>query len=154
MKILFVCLGNICRSPAAEAVMHKLAHERALGDKVTCDSAGTCAHHTGERADERMQGALLARGYHAQSISRKVDPARDFEQFDYILAMDRQNLLDLEKIKPKGPIRAKVSLISDYAKKRREKEVPDPYYGGPAGFDHVIDILEDACANFLDEVFR
>ena len=153
MKLLFVCLGNICRSPAAEAVMQKLVNERLAPGSVVCDSAGTCAYHAGEPADRRMQSALSARGYRAQSISRQVDPAIDFDQFDYILAMDAQNLHDLQQIKPDRAIRAKIGLICEYVKTRKEREVPDPYYGGTTGFDQVIDILEDACASFLEEKF-
>ena len=150
MKLLFVCLGNICRSPAAEAVMNKLIDERGLGEEFSCDSAGTCGYHAGQQADGRMRSALMARGYVSHSISRKVDPSSDFDEFDFILAMDRQNLDDLERVKPLGSSRAKVSLICDYANKIKDKDVPDPYYGGAAGFDRVIDILEDVCANFLD----
>ena len=150
MKLLFVCLGNICRSPAAAAVMHKLSEDRGLTDRIVCDSAGTSAYHAGEGPDERMQAALRARGYLAQGTSRQVDPT-DFDRFDHIFAMDKQNLRDLLKVKPNRAVHAKLSLMGDFADGRQEKEVPDPYYGGPAGFDHVIDILEEACTSFLDE---
>ncbi|MBF0443488.1 MAG: low molecular weight phosphotyrosine protein phosphatase [Oligoflexales bacterium] len=152
MKILFVCLGNICRSPAAEAVMNKLVRDRGLEGTIVCDSAGTSAYHVGEGADPRMARALMERGYRAESLSRPVDRKRDFREFDYLIAMDRQNYRDLNSLAADERSRKKIHMITDFARQRKEKEVPDPYYGGLDGFNHVIDILEDGCSGLLDHV--
>ncbi len=149
-KVLFVCLGNICRSPAAEGIFRKFVEEEGLSDKIKIDSAGTNGLHDGEDADPRMKKAAIERGYQLTSKSRKI-MKRDLVQFDYILAMDssnKENILSLGD----GEFDDKVELMLNYSKKHKGEEVPDPYYGGAQGFNHVIDLLEDSCKNLLNEV--
>jgi len=140
-KVLFVCLGNICRSPTAEAVFRKRAAE--AGMDVFIDSAGTGGWHVGEGPDPRAVLAGETRGYSFDGqAARKVERA-DFGEFDYILAMDWQNLRNLEKLSP--PIfQSKIGLFLDYTSNGPTREVPDPYYGGTDGFDHVLDLIESA----------
>ena len=144
-KILFVCLGNICRSPAAEGVMKKLAE----GLPIEIDSAGTAGYHIGELPDVRMRSHARKRGYDLTSRARQFDPATDFEIFDRIIAMDESNVRDLQMMDVKKKYHHKLSLMTDYSHSMNVDEVPDPYYGGPEGFEHVLDILEDACAGLL-----
>jgi len=141
MKILFVCLGNICRSPAAEAIM---AHLIGTHPNLSCDSAGTSSHHQGDAPDQRMHLALKSRGYHHRSHSRPVQLS-DFYDFDLILAMDQENFQNLLQICPAPKLAAKIKLMCEFCETRQETEVPDPYYGGSDGFHKVIDLLEDAC---------
>ncbi|XP_052164385.1 uncharacterized protein LOC127781471 [Oryza glaberrima] len=158
-SVLFVCLGNICRSPAAEAVFRNLVSKRGLESKFLIDSAGTIGYHEGNKADSRMRSASKKRGIEVTSISRPVKPS-DFRDFDLILAMDRQNYEDLlssferwrhrEPLPDSGP--KKVKLMCSYCKRHTESEVPDPYYGGPQGFEKVLDLLEDACESLLDSI--
>lgn len=152
-RILFVCLGNICRSPAAEAIMAKIIADRGLEGRVDIDSAGTSGYHSGRPADARMAAALQARGYHATSKSRPVDPTADFADFDRIVAMDDSNYDDLHNLAEiYGKPADKIVKICDYRHKLSALEVPDPYYGGARGFDEVIDILEDALIPFADDI--
>ncbi|HTR81248.1 MAG TPA: low molecular weight protein-tyrosine-phosphatase [Bacteroidota bacterium] len=144
-KILFVCLGNICRSPAAEGIMKK----KAAGLPIEIDSAGTAGYHIGDLPDRRMRKAASERGYVLDSRARKFDPAVDFERFDMIIAMDKDNLHDLQSMDGKKRFRDKLSLMTDYCTKIIAAEVPDPYYEGPEGFERVLDILEDACEGLL-----
>lgn len=148
-KILFVCLGNICRSPSAEAVFNSLIEKNDLKSAMSCDSAGTEAYHVGQKADYRMRQFAQKRGYHLTSISRRVDSDSDFDQFDYIIGMDRQNVRDLKSIARNENDRKKIFLMTDLCIKPRFDSVPDPYYGGDAGFELVLDILEDACDGLL-----
>ncbi|XP_006659685.1 putative low molecular weight protein-tyrosine-phosphatase slr0328 [Oryza brachyantha] len=158
-SVLFVCLGNICRSPAAEAVFRNLVSKRRLDSKFLIDSAGTIGYHEGNKADSRMRSASKKRGIEVTSISRPVKPS-DFRDFDLILAMDRQNYEDLlssfERWRHREPLPdsapKKVKLICSYCKRHTESEVPDPYYGGPQGFEKVLDLLEDACESLLDNI--
>ncbi|KAI7983637.1 putative low molecular weight protein-tyrosine-phosphatase slr0328 [Camellia lanceoleosa] len=158
-SVLFVCLGNICRSPAAEAVFTHLVNKRGLDSNFIIDSAGTIGYHEGNEADPRMRAAAKRRGIHVTSISRPIRPA-DFRDFDLILAMDKKNRDDileaLERWKLRGNLPAdahkKVQLMCSYCKKHDESEVPDPYYGGPQGFEKVLDLLEDACESLLDSI--
>jgi len=145
VRILFVCLGNICRSPTAEGVMRHLLRERGLEDEVEVESAGTGAWHVGSPPDDRATDAARNRGIALEGAARQVRPD-DFEQFDLIVAMDRQNLRDLLDLAPDDEARAKVRLLLDDA------DVPDPYYGGGRGFDEVLDLVEEACEQLLDEV--
>lgn len=154
-KLLFVCLGNICRSPSAEAIMNKFALEKGLLDKVFCDSAGTSGYHNGYPADERSVAALEQRGYKCFSKSRAVDPLNDFDEFDYILAMDSSNLDNLLKLaETYKKDRKNIFLMSEFRIKRPELEVPDPYSGGEQGFFKVIDILEDSCQGLLNKISK
>ncbi|XP_028808209.1 uncharacterized protein LOC114762799 [Neltuma alba] len=158
-SVLFVCLGNICRSPAAEGVFRHLVNKRALDSKFKIDSAGTINYHEGNEADPRMRAASKRRGIQITSISRPIQPS-DFRDFDLILAMDKQNREDIleafSRWKSRDALPAdaykKVKLMCSYCKKHDETEVPDPYYGGPQGFEKVLDLLEDACESLLDEV--
>ncbi|KAJ3681570.1 hypothetical protein LUZ60_016059 [Juncus effusus] len=158
-SVLFVCLGNICRSPAAEAVFRNLVEKRGLESQFLIDSAGTIGYHEGDKADSRMIATSKRRGIEVTSISRPIKPS-DFRDFDLILAMDRQNKEDIlsayERWKFKEPLPEdapyKVKLMCSYCKKHSESEVPDPYYGGPQGFEKVLDLLEDACESLLDSI--
>ncbi|XP_052186212.1 uncharacterized protein LOC127797392 isoform X2 [Diospyros lotus] len=158
-SVLFVCLGNICRSPAAEGVFTDLVKKRGLDSKFKIDSAGTIGYHEGDEADPRMRACAKRRGIQITSISRPIKPD-DFRDFDLILAMDKQNREDilgaLERWKFRETLPAdahkKVQLMCSYCKKHNETEVPDPYYGGPQGFEKVLDLLEDACESLLDGI--
>jgi len=152
VNILFVCLGNICRSPAAEAVFNAMIKKNGLEARVQCDSAGTAAYHVGEPADYRMRQFANNRGYQCTSISRQVNPKHDFEHFDYIMAMDRQNLNDLKAMARNESDRRKLFLMTDYADSGKYNSVPDPYYGGDAGFELVLDILEESCSGLIKKL--
>lgn len=150
-RTLFVCLGNICRSPTAEAVFQSFVERDALLDRFLCDSAGILSYHQGARADSRMRRHATARGYKLASISRPVT-AEDFETFDLLIGMDHQNVVDLQSRAPTAEAKGKIRLMLDYAPSLGIKEVPDPYYGGAQGFEEVIDLLEVACANLLESL--
>lgn len=149
MKLLFVCLGNICRSPTAEAVA--VAEIKKRGLNWVCDSAGTSGHHDGESADPRSIRHGEMRGYNLTSISRGVT-AHDFEHFDFILAMDSANLANLQKRCPKPEYQNKISLVTDYCSNFKVRGVPDPYYGSGQDFELVIDILEDAIKGLINRI--
>lgn len=136
-----VCMGNICRSPMAQAVAQKMAVEAGLAKQLHFDSAGTHAHHTGERPDPRAETTLSSRGYDVKRIRSRRIASQDFERFDLILAMDSSNLTDLRRICP-PPHLNKLHLFLDFADGITETEVPDPYYGNLAGFDRVLDLCE------------
>jgi len=148
-QILFVCLGNICRSPSAEAVFNALLEKNGLQDELSCDSAGTLPYHAGEPADYRMKQFAQRRGYQLTSISRPVDRDRDFDRFDYIIGMDRQNVRDLKSKARNENDRNKIFLMTDFCSNSKYDSVPDPYYGGASGFELVLDILEDACDGLI-----
>lgn len=150
-KLLFVCLGNICRSPSAENIMNHLIKERALAEQVVCDSAGTSAYHIGSAPDRRMNEAAQKQGIELVGKARKFR-ALDFEKFDLILAMDRSNYQDILYLDRDGKYQDKVQMICSFAANHDEKEVPDPYYGGQDGFNYVIDLLFDCCSGLLDYV--
>jgi protein-tyrosine phosphatase len=150
VRILFVCLGNICRSPAAEGVMRARLAERGLDGEVEVDSAGTIDQHLGECADPRMREAASGRGYDLQSRSRRVT-REDFDTFDLVIAMDRSNLEDLREMAPNGS-ESRLRLLSEFLPEGSPRDVPDPYWGGPRGFGQVLDLLEEACTAILDEV--
>lgn len=150
--ILFVCLGNICRSPSAEAVFRARAEEAGLGETIDIDSAGIMGYHTGERADERSIRHAAKRGYDVTSRARRFDPQRDFARFDLIVPMDRDNLRELQRLAHKWNAAPDIRPMTDFGSRRDVKEVPDPYYGGPGGFELVLDLLEDASGGLLTEV--
>ncbi len=150
-KILFVCLGNICRSPAAENIMNHLIAEQGLGDRFVCDSAGTGGWHVGAPPDKRMRAAAAARGMNFVGSARQFQP-QDLQEFDLILAMDKDNYRDILAQDPQGKFRDKVKMMCDYCQKYRDQEVPDPYYGGTEGFNYVIDLLFDACGGLLQRL--
>lgn len=151
VNVLFVCMGNICRSPSGEAVMNKLVKRANLSDKIECDSAGTIAHHEGENADPRMKRHALKRGYRLTSIARRFRDV-DFENFDYIIAMDKANFNDLNSFDRENKYSNKIFMMTDFAPSGKFNEVPDPYYGGPEGFENVLDILEDSCNGLLNKI--
>ncbi len=148
---LFVCLGNICRSPVAEGVFRHKIIESGLGDKVQIDSAGTAAWHVGKAPDGRMIDAAHARGYDLSRLRARQAVAQDFYDYDFILAMDRENFSNLQEICPRDP-RAKLVLFLDYAAGCGEQEVPDPYFGGVDGFYHVIDLVERASDGLIESL--
>lgn len=150
-RLLFVCLGNICRSPSAENIMNHLIEQRGMGNQVACDSAGTASYHVGSAPDRRMTQAAKAYGIDLVGRARQFDPA-DFDRFGYILAMDRQNYRDIVALDPAGQHRDRVWLMCDFCRTHPDKDVPDPYYGGPEGFTYVIDLLLDACEGLLDHL--
>lgn len=151
-RVLFVCLGNICRSPSAEAVFNSFIEEQGLESEIECESAGTAAYHEGEPADDRMQTHAIKRGYRLISISRPMEPLHDFDTFDYIVGMDDNNVWDLKKMaRNLGDLR-KIHKMTDFAKSKSYQSVPDPYYGGYDGFELVLDILEDACQGLLNRI--
>ncbi|MBW7887483.1 MAG: low molecular weight phosphotyrosine protein phosphatase [Bacteroidetes bacterium] len=149
-KVLFVCLGNICRSPAAEGIMKK----KAEGLPIEIDSAGTAGYHIGELPDSRMRSHASKRGYHLTSRARQFDAAVDFEKFDYIVVMDENNKRSIEYLDRRKHYHQKISLMTEYCQTMQADEVPDPYYGGPDGFEHVLDILEDACSGLLKKIMN
>ena len=152
-QLLFVCLGNICRSPSAEAVMNGFLQINMLDDEFECDSAGTGGWHAGERADGRMMTHAARRDYNLTSIARQFDPATDFDQFDLIIGMDQQNVSDLKGMARKKSDLDKIKSMTDYCSRYTHYDsVPDPYYGGSDGFELVLDLLEDACEGLLKEL--
>ena len=151
MKLLFVCLGNICRSPAAENIMNHLAAQSSLSTDIECDSAGTANYHSGNPPDRRMQAAAVKRNIPMIGSARQFTTA-DFTAFDLILAMDRENYQNILALDPQQQHRDKVKLMCDFASKHPDKEVPDPYFGGAEGFDYVIDLLTDACGGLLAQL--
>ena len=154
VRVLFVCMGNICRSPTAEAVFRQIVEEAGLSMQIETDSAGTSDYQKGDPPDRRAQAAASKRGYYdmAKLRARQVRP-KDFLEFDYVLAMDKKNLADLKGIYP-GGARAEVGLFLQYARKSEVREVPDPYYGGALGFDTVLDLVEDGARGFLEHLLQ
>ena len=148
--VLFICMGNICRSPAAEGVFQHYVEDQGYADKIHIDSAGTIAYHEGEPADARMRDVATQRAYQLKSTARKVTAA-DIDRFDLIVAMDSDNLNDLEAMAgaTKQHIRLLGSFIDGYENNHDAPSVPDPYYGGIAGFEQVLDMIESACPKLL-----
>ena len=152
-SVLFVCLGNICRSPAAEAIFQKLINDKGIGNQFIVDSAGTGSWHVGKKADSRMRFAAKQRGINITSNARQIRED-DFRKFKYILVMDNSNFNNVIDFKNRvqGSDFAKILKIQDFSSIYNEKEVPDPYFGGESGFDHVLDILEDSVSCFLENI--
>ena len=152
-KLLFVCLGNICRSPAAEGVCLHLLQQRGLSEQFVVDSAGTGGWHVGDPADRRMQAAATRRGIRLPSRARQIS-LDDLNSFDLVLTMDDANLEAVRGLAREAGSRATATIkpMLSYAKRFSETEVPDPYYGGEAGFEHVLDLLEEACGHLIDEL--
>ncbi len=150
-KLLFVCLGNICRSPSAENIMNHLIEQENLSNQIVCDSAGTSSYHIGSSPDTRMTKAAQKRGIILKGEARQFT-VEDFDQFDLILAMDRDNYQQILYLDPRGQYRDQVKLMCDFCRQYQMKEVPDPYYGGSEGFNLVIDLLLDASQGLLDYV--
>lgn len=143
-RILFVCLGNICRSPMAEGVFLHILEQQDTKDKFEIDSAGLISVHQGELPDSRMRYHASRRGYTLTHRSRPVSPD-DFNRFDFIIGMDDRNIRGLRQLAGSPENIAKIYRMTDFCQRMPDNEVPDPYYGGDAGFEHVIDLLEDAC---------
>ncbi len=151
IRVLFVCMGNICRSPTAEAVFRRTVEQAGLGDFIECDSAGTHDYHIGEPPDHRAQNAASRRGYDMSQLrGRQVSP-RDFDDFDYVVAMDRRNRSLLEGLCPPGR-EEKLMLFCDFHADHAGREVPDPYYGGERGFEQVLDLIEAVSASIVDRL--
>lgn len=152
VRICFVCLGNICRSPTAEGIMLAMVAESGLTDQISIDSAGTGAWHVGEPADARSRACAAGRGVDLPSIARRFEPS-DFARFDHVLAMDESNLADLLELAPDASSRSRVALLRRFdPASPGDLEVPDPYHGGRRGFDDVFEICEAACRGLLDHL--
>ena len=153
-RVLFVCLGNICRSPAAEGVFLHLLAQQGLEDQFVVDSAGTGGWHVGNPADRRMRAAAERRGIHLPSRARQISLA-DLSHFDRILTMDEDNLRAVRSLAAElhgRPDLAEIEPMTSYCRRFKASEVPDPYYGGEQGFEHVLDLLEDACSGLLESL--
>ncbi len=154
INVLFVCLGNICRSPLAEGIFKKLVHNQGLDKKIMCDSAGTSGWHIGDLPDPRTEDVAENHGIHLDHLGRKFI-LEDFNRFDYIIAMDRNNFADIrlvlgsEKFDPK-----KLRMMRDFDDLGKGEDVPDPYYGGADGFEYVYQVLQRSCANLLDQIVK
>lgn len=152
VRVLFVCLGNICRSPSAEGVFRRLLEREGLESVVDVDSAGTHAYHVGSPPDARAQEAASRRGIDLSGLRGRRAGPEDIEAFDHVLAMDRENLTNLVSIA--GGHASKIRLLMEYSERFEETEVPDPYYGGANGFERVLDMIEDASEGLLRELRR
>ncbi len=153
ISVLFVCMGNICRSPTAQGTFERLIEEAQLAHRIHTDSAGTHAYHVGEPPDTRAREAADKRGIDLRrQRARRVDPA-DFDYFDYVVAMDRSNLADLLAICP-DEHREKLCLLLEFAQHLSQQDVPDPYYGGAQGFERVLDLVEEGARGLLEDVRR
>jgi len=151
-SVLFVCLGNICRSPTAEGVFQHKVNEAGLTDKIRVDSAGTSAFHVGEPPDKRSQQEAQKVGYDLSYIRSRKAEAKDFVDFDLVIAMDLENYHNLLLLKTNGYDNKLKLFIRDYAPQLEIEEVPDPYYGGPEGFTKVLQMIEVASDNLLSEI--
>ncbi len=152
VRVCFVCLGNICRSPTAEGTMRRLVETQGLAEHIAIDSAGTAAYHVGERPDRRARIAAERRGLSLESRARHFVSA-DFERLDYVLAMDASNLADLRALPGADAFAGHLGLLRDFDPiAPKGSDVPDPYYGGDRGFDEVLDLCEAACRGLLDHV--
>lgn len=153
ISVLFCCMGNICRSPTAEAVFRARVEEAGLAQQILIDSVGTHDYHVGNPPDLRTQRAAMQRGYDMSSLRGRQVELADFARFDYVLAMDNANMAILYRLCPKEQ-RARLGLFLAYASGHKEREVPDPYYGGEDGFERVLDMVEDAAAGLLLHIQR
>ncbi|OQX02017.1 MAG: phosphotyrosine protein phosphatase [Thiothrix lacustris] len=153
VKVLFVCMGNICRSPTAQGVFERLVHSQGLDDRILIDSAGTHAYHIGSSPDKRSQAAAKSRGLDLSGQRARKVTLADMQEFDYVLAMDRTNLDDLQDMVTAAQ-RERVQLFMAFAERWNVDEVPDPYYGGDSGFERVLDMVEDAAAGLLAHIRR
>jgi protein-tyrosine phosphatase len=153
VRVLFVCLGNICRSPSAEGVFRNLVESEGMADMIEIDSAGTHAYHIDEPPDLRAQEAARRRGIDISDLRGRQATRQDMVEFDYVLAMDRENLSHLQALSAPEH-RAKIRLFLEYASTFSEREVPDPYFGGAGGFERVLDMIEDAARGLLDDIRR
>ena len=152
-SVLFVCMGNICRSPTAEGVFRYVVKQRGLSDQIEIDSAGTHAYHIGEGPDSRSQSTALSRGVNLSAQRARKVEGSDFNRFDYVIAMDRSNLENLKNVQQKGQP-AKLHLFMEFADTWDNQEVPDPYYGGANGFDQVFDMVQSASEGLLEHIVK
>lgn len=153
-RILFVCLGNICRSPAAEEIFRVAVARRGLRGEIVTDSAGTYGGHAGERSDARMRRAASARGYELTHLARRIREA-DFDRFDRIIVMDEYNYEDVHRLAPSRELANKIYRMREFfPETTRYTYVPDPYYEGHEGFELVLDLLEGACERLLDDILK
>ena len=148
-SVLFVCMGNICRSPTAEGIFQKLVSDAGRDSEFQVDSAGTIGYHAGSMADRRMRSAAQGRGYLLESRARRIEFA-DFGRFDLIVTMDDENFREVQEMHPGTG--ALVVRMCDYCEEHDETEVPDPYYGGPSGFERVLDLIEEASEGLLADI--
>ena len=153
MKLLFVCLGNICRSPAAEAIMNKLIEENNLTEKIICDSAGTSSYHSGQPAHPIMREQAKLKGYNVTSISRSFEIA-DFKEFDWIITMDQSNYEDVISMAKTKKHKKKVLKMGNFCKVKHQDFIPDPYNKGAQSFINVIVLLEDSCSHLLKSLIK
>ena len=156
MRLLFVCMGNICRSPTAEGVMRSLVRDAGLEDEIEVDSAGTGGWHAGDPPDARAAAAARRRGIALEGAARQVR-LEDFERYDLLLAADRENVADLRALAPDAAARRKVRLLREFdpdSEGAPDLDVPDPYYGGADGFERVLDLVEAACRGLLEHARR
>ncbi|WP_185140251.1 low molecular weight protein-tyrosine-phosphatase [Proteiniphilum sp. X52] len=152
IRLLFVCLGNICRSPAAEGIMATIVEKYGLQDIIEVDSAGTSGWHEGELPDERMRSHGERRGYTLDSPARKFRKS-DFDDFDHILVMDRQNFTNVRGMATSQRQTDKIHMMTEFSRQYTHHDhIPDPYYGGASGFELVLDLLEDACEGLLQAI--
>ncbi len=152
-RLLFVCMGNICRSPSAEAIMNAYIKLNKLSDQFECDSAGTGGWHIGDKADKRMMKHASLRSYNLTSVARQFNSQSDFDEFDLIFGMDQQNVNDLKALAKNENDLNKIKLITSYCTHYSNySSVPDPYYGGDDGFELALNILEDACKGLLNDI--
>ncbi len=151
ISVVFVCMGNICRSPTAEAVFRQYVERAGLENQIVIDSAGTHDYHIGAPPDSRTQRAAQQRGFDMTDLRGRQVQAEDFSRFDYVLAMDKANLSILDKLMPQGSA-TQAQLFLEFAHYHVEREVPDPYYGGEDGFERVLDMVEDAAAGLLQHI--
>ncbi|MGB0372938.1 MAG: low molecular weight protein-tyrosine-phosphatase [Opitutales bacterium] len=147
-KVLFVCMGNICRSPAGECIFRHIVESEGHSDTIEIDSAGTIGFHTGNSPDSRMRSAGAKRGYRIEGAARQL-AEDDFQKFDLIVTMDDANFENASAIAPQGESRASLRKFCDFCEHHSDQEVPDPYYGGQSGFEHVLDLMEDGCRGIL-----
>lgn len=153
ISVLFVCMGNICRSPTAQGVFRAMVESEGLAERIRTDSAGTIAYHVGEPPDRRARETADKRGINLNDLRARKVVAEDFERFDYVLAMDQDNYRDLMELCPPG-MEERLHLFMDFAPQCAESEVPDPYYGGVAGFDRVFNLVEDASRGLLEHILQ
>ncbi len=153
LRVLFVCSGNICRSPTADGVFRHLVMQAGFQDTVLVDSAGTLDYHVGSAPDRRSVRAAARRGYELGALRARQLASADYSEFDYLLAMDREHLTILQS-SALPEHQDKIALMLDFSDRYRGNEVPDPYYGGPQGFEHVLDVIEDGATGLLNEISR